>query len=340
MMLLERLFAVFVVIPATIWIALVVHYHVRGSRLPWLAALVPLVAVGASLVFLPILPWALAVWSGLLLVTILWWRSLRPRSDRDWKTGMDVLPQAELVGDLLRVRQFRNFRYTPSGEPLPRYEERTFDLTKLSSLDYFLAHWSGPAIAHTLVSFGFDDGQFLVLSVEARLQRWQSYSPPRGLFRAYEIIFVIGDERDIIQLRTNIRRERVYLYRVRMPREEVRQLLLDYVARTAKLEERPEWYNSIISNCTTNLFYHGRNRVPWWLTPHIFLNGFSARAMYLRGFLDNSLTYKELQARCAIRERALAAGDAADFSEQIRTHIAQEPATSAPIQPTGESSSA
>src|SRR5262249_48032167 len=156
-------------------------------------------------------------------------------------------------------------------------------------------HWSGPVIAHTLVSFGFDDGQFLVLSVEARLQPWQSYSPLRGICRSYELIYVLGDELDIIRLRTNIRRERVYLYRVRMPREEVRQLLVDYVARVARLEEQPEWYNSIISNCTTNLFYHGRNRVPWWLTPHIFLNGYSARAMYLRGFLDDSVPFKELQ---------------------------------------------
>ena len=132
---------------------------------------------------------------------------------------------------------------------------------------------------------------------------------------------MIGDEQDIIRLRTNIRRERVYLYRVRMPRQEVRQLLVDYLARVEKLEERPEWYNSITSNCTTNLFYHGRHRVPWWLTPHIFLNGLSARAMYLRGFLDHSLPFKELQSRSDIRERALAAGDAANFSQQIRTHI-------------------
>ena len=170
-----------------------------GLRLRWFASLVPLVIVGASLVLLPMRPWALAVWFGLLLVTILWWLSLRPKSDRDWKTGMDVLPHVELVGDVLRIRQFRNFRYTASGDPLPQYEERTFDLAKLSSLDYFLSHWSGPVIAHTLVSFGFDDGQFLVVSVEARLQRWQSYSPLRGMFRSYELIFVIGDERDIIR---------------------------------------------------------------------------------------------------------------------------------------------
>jgi len=321
MTLFERLFVGFVVVPTTIWIALAIHYHVRGLGWRWFASLTPPVIVGVSLGLLPMRPWALAVWFGILLVTTLWWFSLRPKLNRDWKTGMDVLPHVELEGDVLRIRQFRNFRYETSGDPLLQYEERTFDLTKLSSLDYFLSHWSGPVIAHTLVSFGFEDGRYLAVSVEARLQRWQSYSPLRGIFRSYELIFVLGDEQDIIRLRTNIRRERVYLYRVRVPRPKVRELLLDYLARAERLEEQPEWYNSITSNCTTNLFYRGQPRVPWWLKPHVFLNGLSARAMYLRGFLDLGLPYKELQSCCDIRERALAAGDAANFSQQIRTHI-------------------
>ena len=115
MTLLERLFVGFVVFPTTMWIALAIHYHVRGPRLRWFASLVPLVIVGVSLGLLPMRPWALAVWFGLLLVTILWWLSLRPKSDRDWKTGMDVLPHVELVGDVLRIRQFRNFRYDSVG---------------------------------------------------------------------------------------------------------------------------------------------------------------------------------------------------------------------------------
>ena len=113
---------------------------------------------------------------------------------------------------------FATFSYTAADKPIPRYEERTYDLAKLSSLDYFLSHWSGPVMAHTLVSFGFDDGQFLCVSVEARRQRWQSYSPLWGLFRSYQLMFVLGDERDIVRLRTNIRRDRVYMYRLRLPR--------------------------------------------------------------------------------------------------------------------------
>ena len=321
MTLLARLFVGLIVIPTTIWIALAVYYHVRRPWLRWVVALIPVVVVGASLGALPLIPWALAVWLGVLVITIAWWFSLRPRSDRDWAVGMEMLPRAEIVGETLHVRHFRDFNYTVAGEPILRYEERTYDLTKLSSLDYFLSHWSGPVMAHTLVSFGFDDGQYLCVSVEARRQRWQRYSPLWGLFRSYELMFVLGDERDIVRLRTNIRRERVYMYRVQMPPQNLLRLLLDYVRRVEMLASQPKWYNSVTSNCTTNLFYQGHARVPWWMKSGIFLNGFSARTMYRLGFLSDHLPFKELQARCAIRERALAAGDAADFSRQIRSQI-------------------
>ena len=131
-------------------------------------------------------------------------------------------------------------------------------------------------------------------------------------------MFVLGDERDIVRLRTNIRCEQVYMYRLRLPPQDLRRRLLDYAMRIEILAAQPDWYNSVTSNCTTNLFYDRHANVPWWLKPNIFLNGFSALAMYRLGFLDKSLPYRELQARCAIRERALAAGDAADFSQQIR----------------------
>lgn len=320
---LTGLFVGLMVFPTTVWMALAVHYHFRWLWLRLLASFVPLAVVGTSLWLLPLVPWALAVWLGLLVIVIAWWLSLRPRGDRDWAPALAVLPRVEITGDTLRIRQFRNFANSSASEPVPRYEERTFDLARLTSLDYFLSHWSGPVMAHTLVSFGFDDGKFLAVSVEARRQRWQSYSPLWGLFRSYELMFVLGDERDIVRLRTNIRRERVYLYRVRLPLQNVRRLLDDYLARVELLAARPEWYNSVTSNCTTNLFYHGHQRAPWWAMPDIFLNGFSARAMYRLGALANNLPFKELQARSGIRELALAAGDGEDFSHCIRSQMVQ-----------------
>jgi len=329
MNLLAGLFVGLVVIPTTIVIALAIHYHVRSAWPRRLVLVAPLVIIGATLSLLPLVPWGLAIWLALLAITLAWWFSLRPKPDRDWIAGMEVLPRAEIVGDKLTVRNFRNFIYETEDKPIPIYEERTYDLARLTSLDYFLSHWSGPVMAHTLVSFGFDDGQFLCVSVEARRERWQWYSPIGGLFRSYQLIFVLGDERDIIRLRTNIRRDRVYMYRLRLPPEHLRRLLVDYVSRLERLAAQPAWYNSVSSNCTTNLFYEGHPHAPWWLKSGIFLNGYSASTLYRLGYLSDSLPFKELQARSQIRERALAAGDGADFSQKIRAEMVM-PAPSNP----------
>ncbi len=313
------------IIPTTVWVALAIYYHVRNPWLRSIAFITPLSLVGVALATLPLFPWTLTVWFVLIGSTAVWWSSLQPRTDRNWDMGMEVLPHAEIQGDRLHVRNFRNFSYSERGDPIPHFEERVYDLTKLQSIDYFLSHWAGPLMAHTLVSFGFSDGKYLCVSVEARRQRWQKYSPLQGLFRSYELMFVFGDERDIVRLRTNVRREQVYMYRLRMPPENVRRLLLDYVARLGRLADQPEWYNSISSNCTTNLFYNARANIPWWLQPKIFLNGLSAHALYQLGFIDNRLPFVEMHSRCAISERAIAAGDADDFSQKIRDQTEVSP---------------
>lgn len=315
------LFVGWVVIPTTLWIALAVHYQRPRAWQRWCMSALPITVVGGSLAALPLFPWACAVWAITLCLAIAAWAWRRPRADRDWSVGMEVQPRAEVVGDTLHVRNFRNFSYPAAGPPIQQYEERTYDLSKLSSIDFFLSHWTGPWMAHTLASFGFDDGQFLCISIEARRQKWQSYSPLWGMLRAYELLFVLGDERDIVRVRTNIYGETVYMYRLRMPPEHLRRLLLDYVRRLESLATQPEWYNTITSNCTTNLFYHRRARTPWWLWPNILLNGLTPRAMYRLGYLDDRLPFAELQARAAIRERAVQAGDAADFSQQIRAQM-------------------
>jgi hypothetical protein len=165
----------------------------------------------------------------------------------------------------------------------------------------------------------------LAVSVEARRRKWQRYSPLWGLFRSYELMFVIGDERDIVRVRTNVRGERVYLYRVRMPPRQMRLLLLDFLQRAESLATRPEWYNSVVSNCATNLFYH-RNRqlrIRWWMKAAIFLNGLSARTLYRLGGLADGLHFKELQTRSEIHEHATAAADLAHFSQRIRAQLVE-----------------
>jgi len=309
-------------IPATAWMALALHFDLRGSSLRNPLAIFLALFSLALLILLPIVAAALA-WGALFAVVLWWWLSLKPRADRDWLPEVARPPQVTIEGDKILIRDFRDFDYTPQGDQVPRYLDRTLDLGRLETLDYFVSHWSGPLIAHTMVSFGFGGDDYLCLSVEVRRERGQAYSALKGFFRQFEIIYVIGSERDLVRLRTSIRREEVYLYRVRVPPERMRRYLVECLRRAEALAARPEWYNALTSNCTTNLFSHMAEGPKARDMLEILLNGFSARYLYQRGGFADHLSFEELQARSSLREAALSAGDGADFSRRIRAGLVE-----------------
>lgn len=303
--------------------------------LPWprwrrpLAAGTALVALG--LASLPPLLVAAPAWAAAFGLVLVWWLSLRPRMDRQWAPDVAEVPRATIDGSSLHIRNFRNFDYGPGGEPLPRYEERTFDLERLESVDYFVCHWSGPAIAHTMVSFGFGEDRYLCISVEARKERGEKYSALRSFFRHFELIYVLGDERDLVRLRLAIRKEKVYLYRVRVPPERIRRYLLACLRRVESLAVRPEWYNAYTSNCTTNLFDLFERPPRGCAALEVLLSGFSARYLHRQGGFAGHLSFEELKARSLLNEEVVR-DSGPEFSRQIRAGLVlpSPPAASLP----------
>lgn len=260
-------------------------------------------------------------------VVLLWWLSLDARNDRAWQHDVLRLPRATVAGDRLTIENVRDFHYRADGDYDERWETRTFDLSKLRGVDLFLSHWGSPWIAHTIVSFDFEEGPPLAISIETRKEEGESYSAVLGFFRQYELYYVVSDERDVIGVRTNHRGEDTYLYRVRMPLSRVREVLLDYAADMNRLADHPRWYNAATTNCTTVIRQHvqhvgGRN--PWdW---RILVNGKLDELMYERGTIDHSAPFPDVQAASAISARAREAGDASDFSQRIRQGLPPRPA--------------
>ena len=123
-------------------------------------------------------------------------------------------------------------------------------------MDLFLVVWGSPLIAHTIMSFGFDDGRYLAMSIETRKEKGEEYSAVGGFFKQYELIYVVADERDVVRLRTNYRGEEVYLYRLRESPEIARPMFLEYLRHVNRLRDRPEWYNALTHNCTTAIRGH------------------------------------------------------------------------------------
>jgi Domain of unknown function (DUF4105) len=255
-----------------------------------------------------------------------WWRSLRPSNDRDWRPEVARLATAEIDGERVKLRNVRNFRYRSVEDFDERWEDRTYDLSRLDGLDIFFIYWGAPLIAHTILSWSFDDGQRLAISVEVRKRKGQKYSAWKAFFRVYELIYVAADEQDLIKLRTNYRREQVWLYRVRTSQAGARSLLVDYLEAMNQIARRPIWYNALLSNCTTVIrqrVIHAGGRLPFsW---RYFANASLPELLHRRGVIDARLPFEELKAKSHINPRALKLGEGDDFSAGIREGLCAMP---------------
>lgn len=255
-----------------------------------------------------------------------WWRSLKPSNDRDWRADVARLATAEIHGDRATVRNVRNFRYRTVDDFDERWEVRTLDLAALDGLDVFFVDWGPKLYNHTILSWSFADGQRLAISVEVRKLRGQKYSAWKAFFRAYELVYVVADEEDVIRLRTNARGEQVYLYRVRTSRAAARALLVDYFEAMNAIARQPVWYNALLANCTTVVrarVVHAGGRMP--LSWRLFANAYLPELLYRQGTLDRSRSFAELKSMSRVNDRARAVREGEDFSARIREGLPMPP---------------
>lgn len=310
---------------ATAWGALALCYLTPGPEplrtlAAWGFAGIGVAAVGALVFRRARLP-ALLGFGAALTGAVMVWGSATPSNDRDWQPEVAVLPYADIDGDRVTVHNIRNFDYRTETDFAPAYYDRSFDLRRLDRVDLVASYWMGPAIAHLFLSFGFGDDH-LAISIEARKDRTKPYATLPGFFRQYELVYVVGDERDLIRVRTNYRKdppEDVYLYRIVGPIENGRRVLLDYLRDLNAVREQPRFYNTLTTNCTTMILAHAAvnpGHVPYsW---KVLLSGYAPEYLYGMGRLDPSLPFEELRQRARINAAAQAADQAPDFSRRIR----------------------
>jgi hypothetical protein len=258
----------------------------------------------------------------MLLTATIGWTAIQPTHGRDWLPEQRLLPRAQFRDSLVTVESVRNFRWGPGADMQSAWEPRTYDLSSVQTIWYVLTPFSrdrrGPA--HAFVSFGFADGRYLAISVEARREIGEEYTVVRGMLKRFEIMYVVGDERDLIQQRV-VRGDDVYVYPVRATPEQARSLFRDMLARVNELNEEPEFYGTLRNNCTTNLLDHvnsiAARPIPY--SRRIMLPGYSDEVAHERGLLDTDLSLAAARERFLINDRALRHARSASFSTAIRT---------------------
>jgi hypothetical protein len=319
------LLATLLVGSCAIWGACALWYQAPGGHamktlilLFWVALHLSLLMAlwqGRTALALPVFACAFA---GLLI----WWRQIEPSNDRLWADDVAQMTTGTVDGTHVTLHNVRNFDWRSDTDYTQRWETRSYDLDRLNSVDMIMSYWSGPAIAHMLVSFGFDDGAHVVFSVEIRRLKVEGFSELGGFFKEFELSIIAADERDVIRVRTNVRGEDDYLYRIRMPLAAMRSLFVGYIGEANSLVKAPRFYNTITVNCTT-LVYHMMNRIVGYLPLdyRLLLSGYLPGYVYRVGGLDQRYSLEELRVMGRITFRARKADRSDTFSADIRDGI-------------------
>ncbi len=265
---------------------------------------------------------AVAVYAAAFALFLAWWATITPTNDRNWTPDVARAVTATIDGDRLVVENVRNFAWRSDTDFDQRWEQRTYNLSHLTDVDLIMSYWAGEAIAHTIVSFGFDDGARLAFSIETRKESDESYSPLAGFFKQYELALIAADERDVVRVRSNIRGEDVRIYRLRMTPANARVLMREYVDTANDLARTPRFYNTLTSNCTTLVFGMVRVIHPGVpLDARVLLSGYLPNYAYDLGATDTSVSFETLRDLSKIRDKAALTDLDPDFSTRIRQGI-------------------
>jgi len=257
----------------------------------------------------------------LFLIILIAWQQITPTHNKLWADNLSQLPSVTLQGKTIHIQNIRDFIYQSETDYTVNYIDKTYQLSELTELDYILSFWdNNEAIAHTMFSFGFKNDEHLVISVEVRHKKGEEYGGFSGLYKQFELIYILATERDIIQLRTNFRQEEVYRYPIKLPQTAIQTLFNTIITRVNSIHETPEFYNTLSQNCFTSLaadFWSlGDNKSR--LDYRMLANGFSDEMLYERGRLKSKLSFADTKKKSHINQYTEPNIYNPHYSKQIR----------------------
>ena len=304
------------------WATLAIYF----SDLPWAWLRLTL-----AILFFAFSIWALWItrrprsfwlFASVYALVLVYWSFIEPSQNRAWRTEVAILPRAYVDGDNVRITGVRNFSYRSRDDFDVRYEERTVQLSHLQSVDLYVSYWHDGPVGHTFLSFCFDNAPPVCISIETRPEVGEGFDPIASLFKQFELIYVVGDERDLVGVRVLHRQEDVYLYRIHTSPENARALFRIYLKRLNELADHAEWYHLLSNSCTVNIIRYANKIGPSrGFNIRHFLNGFIDRYVYATGLIETDLPFDELRRRSHLNEVVAKEYNAPDFSERIRAGI-------------------
>ncbi len=316
------------------WGTLALYYRVPQAFGINVALAVAFVALGAwSLWRSPRLR-SLAVFAVAYFVLFAWWSSIEPRQDREWRPEVARVARAVVDGDHVRIENVRDFSYRSRNDFDERWTVREVDVSHITGVDFQLSFWAMGPIGHTMLSFVFDNAPPLNVSIETRPEVGEGFDPLASLFKQFELVYVVGEERDIIRVRTAQRNEEVFMYHMRVSPAAAQRLFRVYVRRINELAARPEFYHLLSNSCTVNIVRYANvaggtadelaQRLHEFDIRHL-LNGWIDRYFYDQEMIDTSMSLSVLRVRSHVNDASNASPPDADYPARIRVGLPVPP---------------
>jgi Domain of unknown function (DUF4105) len=319
------LISVLIIAPLSAWSALALWFRLPAPEVLRATAAIVFAILGLATIaalFFRRSRIALVVFAAAFGGLLVWWSTIKPPLDGDWAPDVARQTTGSVKGDILTLSDVRDFDWRTETDFTEKWSQRSYNLSKLKTLDLFLAYWGGPEMAHVIMSFGFEGGEYLAWSVEVRREKTSEFSPIADAFKSHTLVYLATTERDTVRLRTNVRGEDVRLYRLNTPPEQARALLQEYVVESTALAEQPKFYNSITANCATVVFKLVRaagSKLPFdW---RLVVNGFLPGYLYDHRAVVTTMPLSELMERARVSPQAKAADQSPDFSRLIRVGV-------------------
>jgi len=309
----------------TAWAGLAIWYRLPSAELGRAVACALFILFGIGIVIALFSRFrfrAFVLFLAVFAAVLVWWSTVKPLGDADWAPDVARQVTGTRDGNLLTLKDVRDFEWRSNTDFTERWTTRTYDLSNLQTVDLFMSYWAGPKMAHVILSFGFAGGEYLAWSIEVRRRSGGEFSPIADLFKSNPLVIIAADERDVVGVRSNVRGEDVQIYRLKASPDAARALLLEYVSDANALSAKPAFYNSITTNCTTTIVKMMRavgDAVP--LDWRLIVNGYLPEYAYDRGALDTRLPLSTLRELAHIDDRARKSGLSPDFSRLIRVGV-------------------
>lgn len=306
----------------SLWIGnVMVLHHLFNLDTLFSFLLVALYVLGAkSFVSLKTLTWLNLSCACLLLLVFI---QLTPKNDRSWDPPVARLARITSTHTHIKIENLRNFRWQGPRDFAPSWETKIYDLSQLVHLELIVVPFGLEALtAHTMLSFGFVNGDRLILSVEARKEVDEIYGLAAGTLRQFELIYLFGTETDLLQSRAVYRNNTIYAFPVKATPTFMRRLLLQLSDIANDLHTRPEFYSVLSRNCTTSLIEainHTRGQ-PIAFAWEALFPAQAGALLHKLGYMDTELDYPAAVQAFRIDERIRAFQDQPRFSEVIRQH--------------------